>query len=840
MAVTIHPPHGVTFEGPASEEDRGRIETALQHAVRRALAKSAARQLQDLTVRRSGEIGEWPDLAWVGPADRGYFEPSDDDRGELTETGLLENIPATAAQRTQHLIAAGQMGAVAEPFKVTQVGPAVGAQVVPWWEDRGEPTGIEQPEHPTPTTQAEGIRVGPSGLEATLIAVTPGNRNVYLSSPHHAVSSSFSTAYQFGLNLFKASSFAILQGPGQGNATQYLTLGTEPSVDSADLGNAAVHGWEGAQKETAEGDVIDVPSLLLPSDSYGIGSYTLRGLVTEDRRIVYPDAPPTRQSLDDVETAARQGVQIPAATDARELLFNDVDRLVEQYFAGDDTSLGKAADYLSRFDANVFALVPWDHKVKYLEVLLAAWTWQMRKQAVVAIFTSLRSDSEIDAVIDELKRAGRYDQFIKDVDYGLYDLLVTLGESFAQDRNAVVTFEGLIELLDSMGMVSEAPPGYLTQIVAEPGAKPVPPSEMLVEAHDAAMGLIRVGAELGATLQSIFDDPDTVMLGIDAMAELIVNIWLANAGYQAAAVQIARTLARVDNKTRAALRGADRLGVDEYVLGRIRWRLLWEVASLFAEADAVVEPGVALTLPKAGRTHARSGEAVDAEAQADSAARLAALLNDRSATFGSVEETAELLSHLPEGDVQRLGQLLEFHGPELHAALEDAAAKTEVLKTLADKSGGLSEESLALFQRLAGPDGLEVEASRRVVAALPAGEVARFAATLQRIPLHRLTPETRAPMLELLAASAPRMDTLTQVGAETFAAIYRRVGGKAEAVDTYLRAIHELQKRLTGPAKAADLRRLLDALERDEPGAWLTVDKERHPPPSSTTSLDGA
>lgn len=865
MAMTIHLPQGATFEGPMSEEDRGRIGRALQKAVQRALERSVAPQLEDVTAHRSGEIGQWPDLSLIRPSGHSYIDPGSNDWGEPAEAELLDHIPAPAAQRIQHPGAVRQIGtvaepfigAVAEPFNATQVGPTGGAHVVPVWGDQGELTKIERPEHISPATQAVGVRVGPIGLEAKLIAATLGNRSVYLSSPSYAVSSSFALAYQFGLSLFEASSFAVLQGPGEGDLTRYLTIGTEPSVGSAEFGTAPMPGKEGAEEEPAGKYVVaEGASLVLPSVSSELGTYALCGLVTQDRSILYPDLPLDRQPLADTDFAARQDVQTPATTDAGDLLFNGVDKLVAQGFAGDDAIPEKAADYLARFDASVFALVSWDRKVEYLKVLLAASTRQMRKQAVVAIFTSLRSDSEIDAVIEELRRAGCYDQLVKDLDIELYDLLVTVGELFAPGRNAL-SFEGLIELLDSMGLVSKAPPHYLTQISTEHGTDPVPPAEMLVEAHDAAMGVIRIGADLGASPQSIFADPDTVIPGVDAVAELIVNIWLADAGYQPAVMQIARTLTGLDPKTLAARRGADRLGLGENMLGRMRWRLLWEIAALFAGADAVAaiikEIGAGETLPGAGRTRVRSEEVVDSEAQAVSVARLSELLNDLGAPFGSVEETAALISSLPEVDVQRLGELaamanveegetpagLAFRNPDLHAAVEELTAKLAVLKTLADKSGGLSVESIAVFQRLVGPNGLEVEAARRAVAALPEEEGVRFATALQRIPLHRFTPEMRAALLELLAASPSRMDALIRVGVETFVSVYRRVSGKAEALDTYLLAIRKLDKLFTSEERAADLRRLLDALERDEPDAWLTVENQRHLQLASTILLDG-
>lgn len=791
MAVTFHPPDGVSFEGLVSEDDRRRIDKALRQAVQRALEKSAAQRVEYLAARRKGEVAELFDTSRVGPTGTTYLVPSYDDKGQPSETELLENIPLA--------------------------------------------------------TQVYGVQEGPSRLEGRLILQMPGNRYVFLHSPRYAVSSSLTLAYEFGVTVFGASSFAILQGPWESKLTQYLTVGTDPSVNSSDLGRPGALVEKGEHVEVAGQQVSAWGGTLLPSVKSDIGTYVLRGFVTEDRSIRYPDLLQLQEWRAQTRAEAREGVQMPQAPEAREMLFGDLDKLVDQYEGGDYTNLQKAADYLARFDANAFSLVPWDRKVAYLKVLLAAWTWQEQERAVVQIFKSLRSDSEVDVVVDELKRAGRYDQLFNDLDNELYELLVTVGEKFPKDRSSL-TFEGLVKLLASMGIVTTAPLQYVSQVYMGPGGTLAAPAEMLDEAHDAVMGLVRFGIDLGESLLTIFTDPDKVVEGIGAMVQLIVKVQLANWGYPPAVLEISRMLAGLAQKILAGMRGAERLGAEEKVVRRIKWRLVWEIASLFigaGEVKAVIQ-AAELGEKLAGVIRflgvlARFGEVVDAEAEGVRLTRLVAMLAKERAIFGSVEEAAELMSRLPESDVQKLGELLaEFdfkegetladlaaRSPKLHAAVEDAAAKMEVLKTLAGKSGRLSEESIAAFQRLVGPDGLEAGAAHRVVAAIPEGEGARFAATLERIPLERLTSETRSALLEMLAGSTRRMDVVTRLGLETFGSVYRRAAGKAEAVDAYLRAVEELERRLTGEGKAADLRRILDALERDDPGAWLTVENER-------------
>ena len=108
----------------------------------------------------------------------------------------------------------------------------------------------------------------------------------------------------------------------------------------------------------------------------------------------------------------------------------------------------------------------------------------------------------------------------------------------------------------------------------------------------------------------------------------------------------------------------------------------------------------------------RLGEAADIEVEGARLARLAELIKTSRPAFASVEDAADLVSRLPENDLRHLGRLvakadikegetlaeLAARSPGLHAAVEDAMAKTELIKTMADKAGGLTEEIAAAAQ----------------------------------------------------------------------------------------------------------------------------------------------
>ena len=256
------------------------------------------------------------------------------------------------------------------------------------------------------------------------------------------------------------------------------------------------------------------------------------------------------------------------------------------------------------------------------------------------IFKSLRSDSEVDAVIAMLKRAGRYDQLFDDLDSELYDLLTTVGERFTRDHGPL-TFPGLIQLLQSMGLVPKTLREMVLGGVLGPAGIAVPEA-ILDEAHDAVMGFVRFGADLGESIATVFTDPKKVAEGLAGLAQMLVTVELASSGYPPAEEKIANLLEGMGEKVLAGLRGADRLGCGVKVTRRIKWRLVWEIASLFigaGEIKAAIQgaglgdklAGVLRFLAALGRL----GEAADAEVEGVRLARLATLIKTERAAFAA-------------------------------------------------------------------------------------------------------------------------------------------------------------------------------------------------------------
>ena len=503
MAVILHPPGDVSFSGdPLPAEEQARIARVLRAAVQRAIENAV----------RDG-------VTRVGP-----------DRSR-----------ATAASQT---------------FDPARADRARGAYLVPSYQNAGKLAGVKLLEPGPEAAPGYAIGEGPSPVEGGLIMILPGNHYVTIRSPRYATAGTLTQAYLLGQAVFGTTSFAILQGALGSPKMHYWAVGTDPAVSHADLGREVA-------SKTEKGEEILPPELagkarfvvgeeleLTVTGSDG-GDYLIRGLVTKDRTVHWRGVPMAAAWYAQVEAEQQKGVTAPPIREFRRLVFAEVDRLVAEIEGGDTTNLQHAAELLSRMDRVAFGLVDWETKVGYLKVLLAAWTWQEQETAVVQIFASLANGKEVDAVVAMLKQAGRYDQLFDDLDNELYELLTTVGERFPRDHGPL-TVEGLIQLLQSMGLAPKSlREALLGKEFADLGG-PAVSEAILDEAYDAVMGFVRFGADLGESLITLVTEPGKV---IEGLARLLVKVTLAGLAYQPAVLEIAQLLAGLAEKVLAGMRG---------------------------------------------------------------------------------------------------------------------------------------------------------------------------------------------------------------------------------------------------------------------------------------------
>ena len=812
MTVILHPPEDVSFSGDAIPAgDQTRIARIVRVAVLRAVEN-----------------------ATTGPATR--------------------SVPDRAQDHPD-----GQD--LQEPFDPARADLDLGIYQMPSYRRKGKLTGVELLKRIPPAEPGYDVVNGPSPLDDQLITDwLPRWRLGIICSPRYVIAGTLTEAYQLGTVVFGTTSFAILQGPTGSPNSRYWAVGTEPAITVEDLREQLVPDTTETGAEVLPAELVGKAHLyhgvaIMPTVVIAGAEYRTRGFFTKDRVVHWPTVAMAAVWYAQIEAEQKQGVETPPAEVISLLVFWEIDQLVAQIEGGDHTNLQRAAELLSRLDWRAFSLVAWEVKAGYLKVLLAASTEQPEEVAVVEIFKSLRSDSEVDAVIAVLREAGCYDQLFDALDDELYELLVTVGERFPRDHRPL-TFDSFLELLQGLGLIpasiqdallAASVPGPITGL-AQAAREGRLTDAMYDEAYNAVMGLARFGADLWHAVETTVTEPEKVIAGAADLAKLLGEVYLASLGYPPAVEKIANLLHGLSEKVVAGLRGADRLGCGEKVMRRVRWRLVWEIAALFVgvgEVKAAIE-AVGLSEKLAGAVRflallTRLGEAADAEVEGVRLVRLASMIKAERTAFASLDEAAELLSRLPDNDVKRLGQLvseidiregetlaeLATRSPGLHAAVDDAIAKTELLKALAGKAGGLTDEIVEAFHALIADDGLSLAEAHKVVGSIPAGEGARFAATLKRIPLGRIAADSRAAFLDLVAANTKRMDAVAKLGFDTFTSVYQRVADRGEMADQYLAALDEIERRLAAQGQQAEFRRLLDRLEQDDLATWLEVENSR-------------
>ncbi|HRC87195.1 MAG TPA: hypothetical protein PK413_16440, partial [Thermoanaerobaculia bacterium] len=431
-----------------------------------------------------------------------------------------------------------------------------GSYRVPSYDNDGEPTEL-----PLLASREDQLFTQESRLEGRLVAIFPGWRSISVSSSRYALEPNLARALTWGQLLFGARSFVVLQG-----SAGYFALATDETVHSADvrlrpageIGGRAAYGSSG--NFAWPDDIRDDQGEL----------YTLRTLVTVEGDRLFPPRPEQFAAFFrelDATPAAERAV---SATAARSFVFGEIDRLL----AAEDPR--GAADRLVELDANAFALVPWEVKELYLEALLAVWTGSKEEVAVVELLKSLTSRSELAAMLEKLKEAHRFGDLVDDLDDQLWSLLVVMGERFGKAEPwsfgrsvALLQDAGLLpkDLAEAIARVSQGPAGFSVGL------------DSLAEIEEAAYGFARFVDSSVESLWMLVSHPEKLIEGVGQLVRLLVAYHLALAGHKPSIQLIHGLLSQIGKQILAALAGIEVLGVGERVARRVRWALIWEIAS---------------------------------------------------------------------------------------------------------------------------------------------------------------------------------------------------------------------------------------------------------------------
>ncbi|MCP4259944.1 MAG: hypothetical protein GY774_20885 [Planctomycetes bacterium] len=802
MRIRYHIPTYMQFQGEASENEKARLEQALIAAIRRAVEGAATGSAEMVTADEAGiqeDTREHFSLTRYFPDRNTYTIPSFQQGGPPTEDLPVEKI-------------------IFEEEEVEEVTSAI---------------------HLRPAGEVSEDRVisGRSPFEGKLIAIFPRWEAIRVRSERYAVVSDLRRAIRWGQYLFGARSFVIIEGPFGSPESRYNVMGTTNALRPK---GGSRHGI----RVTGGHEVSGLAGRIHWETEFRDGEgrlYLFRSLFTvDDRPIFPPNIQIANEFYTELAVIPRERGVIPTEL-ARSLVFNEINTLIS---AG---STGEAAQRLARLDANAFALVDWETKARYLQVLIDVWTNEPEEVAIVEMIKSIVNRSELFAIIGILRQARLYDQLFNDLDSHIWKLLTVVGQRFG-DQDPV-TFEFFVEVLRDAGLVPGNLGDIATRITLGPAGLVISP-DFLAEVEEAARGFIRF---LGGTLEAIWmliSEPEKVVEGVSQLVKLITMVQLAQLGYPPAVEYVGNILRQMSQQVVYGLKGARLLGITGNIVRRIKWAIVWEVASWFVGVGEIraILAGVGITervaaLARITRILGLVGRGTEAERIAGKFQSLARIMGRSSRVIGQEDEFLRLLSHLPEGDVNHLSRALEAVDidetidiarlaqlqPELGAIASDTLNRVEALSEFATKAGGLSDTVIEAFARLAGRDRLISSELSDLIRLVPEGEGARFARAVKAIPESALGPGgfASSDFLRMVAGSPRRMNTLANMGYNSFAAIYRRTGRNVGTLDQYLDALVDLERRFPLDTRATEYRQLIDRLERGETRAWIGLEDAR-------------
>ncbi|MEU0740847.1 AHH domain-containing protein [Streptomyces sp. NPDC006134] len=861
FGIRPHLPESVTFSDDPGEDRRRALEEVLLRAVAGAVARlGSAGEAPTGTPPPAPPDGSWPAAV-----------PGDGAEGEAGRTGgllLALVLPAGLAEEAAppaappgRRPAAGRTPAPVPPASLPpppvppappgatagapgDPGPEQGAAVPgPEPSPPGETQEAQAPEaEPVPAKPArDEVVEGPSVFEGHVVMHLLGGRVVTVSGADRYVrATSVIRAVQLGAGVFGTRSFVVLEGPVGDPESRLWAAATTPTVSDRELRRLAearpVRG-DASLVEIGTGGGEVLGSVV---DEAG-RRYAVHTVVSQEGNFLTADSAATERLV------RRLGTEGPKLADeeARRLVFGDLDRLVDRALAGDDDRLQEAADRLALLGEVAFSLVDWQTKTRYLRVLVQAWTLEKHERAVVAIMRTLKSVTELEAVLAVLAEHKLDEQLFRDVGDTLWSLLTTVGERFGDHRPFTVA-----TVADLFAEAFRMPPEVreaLRQSAPAGGALRLSLSVLLqIEAAAVAVADMLLGMAEGLAL--MVTRPAQVIEGIGRLAHLVVLFELAGHGYRPAQEECAPLVGQIGKQLVYGLEGAGLLHVGERVVTKIKWAVVVEVASWFvgfgelkAAASAV---GLTEKLELVLRILAALGRTVgaaEAEVIAARMVRVAGAMRAGSEVLRGVRDDKDvlaLLSHLPAEDQVRLASALERFEvaegstlaglaahPELGPAVGTSLRKAEILHTLAAKSGGLSGELGRTFQWLAGPHGFGEQDLARLAAALEDGEGPVLLAAMEHIGHGRIGPGREADMdlLTVLASKGMRMDAVREVGFDVVRAAVGRSAGDTGLLDVLLLDLGRLRNDARAQNRMAAYGELLSRLAQDDPVAWSRI-----------------
>ncbi|RPJ39428.1 MAG: hypothetical protein EHM35_02415, partial [Planctomycetaceae bacterium] len=638
-----------------------------------------------------------------------------------------------------------------------------------------------------------------------------GNHYLFLTSERrYAISPTVGKAYNYGRALFGASSFGILVGElDDTGAILYFTVPLKESVSLEDLNPTPLKGGGGSDL-AYDGEVYPKVG---PK-----GQFAVIGVFLENATFL---ASPTPQQTEFIRAkiAAELKTGLGKIEDetVQEILegevFAPIDRLIQQ------GKTAEAADRLAELAEAAFATVDFETKATYIRTLLDAWTHQRHEKAIVEIVKSTETLLELQAMLEILRNKDGLSKLLADVDYELWTLFENIGRKYGTVQP--VTLDGVWKLLEGFGLLPFSSLGVddLEQEIAT--------------MWDTFLGFL---VSTWESLLLVVTQPDKILKGLGEFGKMLIMLHLATdkaVDLMAKVLGLAgidqlqewQTYARkymeglltaFGMKIRNIMAGVEIMGVEKQVGVRLRWALIWEIASLFIGVGEVKALLTAFKAQLSLRVLGRVLRIFGIGDKASDLARYAGKLEDVAAAIGKAsdvlkaeDDILKLLNYLPEQDVLRLKAVLDGLADKKIKSLSELGdlglelrKKVESLGVLGKKAGGLTSEVIEAYQRLAG--NLPADDLLQIVRLVPEEKGALFAKIVNIAPLEE------AGFYKMLAQSEGGMKAVIELGYPTVKNIYRRTGGDTDKLAEYLEAIGNLRTNLPKGARSVDLQKLFE------------------------------
>ncbi|MGH8104966.1 MAG: hypothetical protein ACREO2_01460, partial [Arenimonas sp.] len=674
-----------------------------------------------------------------------------------------------------------------------------------------------------PPPSPDRVVNGAPPFEGGTALALPGNHYVSVKSERYAVSEVLVRATAWAQNLFGVNSSIVVAHVDEDNVIRYYAAAlnedlteTFPSVNPMQSIAAKVSIVLEALPNNYDIMVIHVGN--------GVGFWPSKDRLAgfEAIRAKQQKQWPEKQNLEPVQVHTE--------------VFSDIDAMTSDV----EENREEIARRLSQLDATAFATLNTDQRMSYLVILLDAWTFQAQERAVVEIMKSVTSYTELMSIIERLKTAGRWEALIDDLDHELWTLLSVVGERFGKDE---LTVKDIYRAMADAGLLTIGTP--IPGLSIGPNG-PEFGIDVFAQIEEAANSFVRFLEGIWDAIVMLITQPDKIVEGVGQLCKMILVFKLADMGYVPAMTMRAQILQQFGIQLSNGFKGITVLGVGMEVVRRIKWAIIWEVASFFIGVGEIKAAMTAMgasarvgAVAKFLRLLGLAGKAVEAEEAIGGLTRLAGILGRSSKVLRTEEEVLVALSHLPEDDAVKLGRALEglelkdgmslsqlsAAHPELGELANASLKRAEVIHHLASKAGGFSDDVARLFARMSG-GGHDMAQLEKIIAKIPEGEGARFLKTMSMITDDAaLAGEKGLATLEMLAQSAEKMKAVERFGFKAVDALMEKAGRNAAETDKYLAALAAMEREFPEATRASKMQEFVEAIANKDADALAKLEQ---------------